>query len=158
MVNNSVPPQVTQLRKFEISSLTQYDPLSPFNPKKWVDPAPMKFKHRTAKRTFKAYLTVRISVNTPSGKKGNSNVREALSLVMDQVKILLENLQIVGPSVIFIPHNAKDIVAVESDLIATEEHVHDNYDFMRKYFPQFYVHKHDIYMYSNVITAFNTPT
>jgi hypothetical protein len=42
-------------------------------------------------------------------------------------------------------------------LIATSEHVYDNYDFMRKYFPQFYVHKHDTYMYSNVRMAFNTP-
>jgi hypothetical protein len=42
-------------------------------------------------------------------------------------------------------------------LVATSEHVHDNYDFMCKYFPQFYVHKHDTYMYSNVIMAFNTP-
>jgi hypothetical protein len=73
------------------------------------------------------------------------------------VKILLENLQMVDPSVIFIPHKVKDRVGVESDFIATAEHVHDNYDFMRKYFPQFYVHKHDTYIYSNVIMAFNTP-
>jgi hypothetical protein len=104
-----------------------------------------------------AYLAVRISVNKPSGKKGIPNVREALSLVMDQVKILLENLQMADPSVIFLPHKTKDRVGVESNLIATEEHVHDNYDFMRKYFPQFYVHKHDTYMYSNVFMAFNTP-
>jgi hypothetical protein len=104
-----------------------------------------------------AYLEVRISVNKLSGKKGTSNVREALSLVMDQVKILLENLKMVDPSVIFLPHKAKDSVGVESDLIATSEHVNDNYDFMRKYFPQIYVHKHDTYMYSNVIMAFNTP-
>jgi hypothetical protein len=104
-----------------------------------------------------AYLAFRTSVNKPSGKKGTSNVREALSLVMDQVKILLENLQMVDPSVIFLPHKAKDRVGVESDLISTAEHVHDNYDFMCKYFPQFYVHKHDTYiMYSNVIMAFNT--
>jgi alpha-ketoglutarate-dependent taurine dioxygenase len=75
---------------------------------------------------------------------------------MDQVKILLENLQVLDPSVIFLPHKAKDIVGLESDLIATAEHVHGNYDFMRKYFPLFYVHKHDIYMYSNVLMAFNT--
>jgi hypothetical protein len=73
------------------------------------------------------------------------------------MKILLENLQMVDPSVIFIPHKAKDRVGVELDLIATAEHIHDNYDLMRKYFPQFYVHKHDTYMYSNVIMAFNTP-
>jgi hypothetical protein len=46
---------------------------------------------------------------------------------------------------------------VELDLIATAEHVHDKYDFMRKYLPQFYIHKHYTYMYSNVIMAFNTP-
>jgi hypothetical protein len=63
---------------------------------------------------------------------------------MDQVKILLDNLQMVDPSVIFLPHKAKDRVGVESDLIATAEHVHDNYD-------------HDTYMYSNVLMAFNTP-
>jgi hypothetical protein len=63
----------------------------------------------------------------------------------------------VDPSVIFIPHKAKDRVGVESDLIATAEHVHDNYDFMRKYLPQFCVHKHDTYMYSNVLMDFNTP-
>jgi hypothetical protein len=63
----------------------------------------------------------------------------------------------VDPSVIFLPHKARYRVGVESDLIATAEHVHDNYDFMRKYFPQFYVHKHDTYMYSNVIIVFNTP-
>jgi hypothetical protein len=96
-------------------------------------------------------------VNKPSVKKGIPNVRETLSLVMDQVKILLKNLQMVDPSVIFLPHKAKDRVGVESDLIATAEHVHDNYDFMRKYFPQFYVHEHDTYMYSNVFMAFNTP-
>jgi hypothetical protein len=104
-----------------------------------------------------AYLAVRIRVNNLSGKKGIPNVREALSLVMDQVKILLENLQMVDPSVIFLPHKAKDREVLESDLIATAEHVHDNYDFMRNYFPQLYVHKHDTYMYSNVIMAFNTP-
>jgi hypothetical protein len=120
-------------------------------------PDPMQFQHRTVKRTFMAYLAVRISANKPSGKKGIPNVREALSLVMDQVKIILDNLQMVDPSVIFLPHKAKDRVGVESDLIATAEHVHDNYDFMRKYFPQFYVHKHETYMYSNVIIAFNTP-
>jgi hypothetical protein len=104
-----------------------------------------------------AYLAVRISVNMPSGKKGIPNVREVLSLVMYQVKILLENLQIVDPNFIILPHKAKDRVGVESDLIATAAHVHENYDFMSKYFPQFYVHKHDTYMYSNVSMAFNTP-
>jgi hypothetical protein len=63
----------------------------------------------------------------------------------------------VDPSVIFLPHKAKDIVGVESDLIAMAEHVHDKYDLMRKYFPQFYVHKHDTYMYYNVLMAFNIP-
>jgi hypothetical protein len=90
-------------------------------------------------------------------KKGTSNVREALSLVINQVKILLDKLQMVDPSVIFLPHNAKDRVGVESDLIATAEHVNDNYDFTRKYFPQFYAHKHDTYMNSNVLMAFNKP-
>jgi hypothetical protein len=104
-----------------------------------------------------AYVAVRISVNKPSGKKGTSNVREALRLVMDQVKILLENLQMVYPSIIFFPHQAKGRVVVESDLIATSEHVHDNCDFMHGYFPQFYVNKHDTYMYSNMIMAYNTP-
>jgi hypothetical protein len=42
-----------------------------------------------------AYLAVRISVNKSSGEKGIPNIREALSLVMDQVKIPLENLQMV---------------------------------------------------------------
>jgi hypothetical protein len=157
LVKNSFPPQVTQLSTFERCRMTQYDPLSTFNPKKWVDPAPMQFQHRTFKRTFMAYLAVRISVNNPSGKKGTSNVREALSLVMDQVKILLENLQMVDPRVIFLPHKAKDRVGMDSDLIATAEHVHDNYDFMRKYFPQLYIHKHDTYMYSYVRMAYNTP-
>jgi hypothetical protein len=49
LVNNSVPPQVTQLSKFERSRLTQYDPLSTFNTKKLVDPAPIQFQHRTVK-------------------------------------------------------------------------------------------------------------
>jgi hypothetical protein len=62
---------------------------------------------------------------------------------MDQVKILFDNMQMVDPSVIFIPHKAKEKVGLESDLIATAEHVHGNYDFMSKYFPQFYVLKHD---------------
>jgi hypothetical protein len=88
-----------------------------------------------------AYLEVRISVNKPPGKKGISNVREALRLVMDQVKILVDNLQMLDPSIIFLPHKAKNRVGFESDLIATTEHVHDNYNFMRKYLPQFYVHK-----------------
>jgi hypothetical protein len=126
--------------------MTQSDPLATSNPKKWLDPAPMKFQRCTVKRTFMSYLVIRISVNKPSGKKGTSNVREALSLVMDQVKILLENLQMMDPSVIFIPHKAIYRVGLESDLIATAEHVHGNYNFIRKYFPQFYVHKHDTYM------------
>jgi hypothetical protein len=104
-----------------------------------------------------AYLAFQISVNKPSCNKGLPNVRDALRLVMDQVKILLENLQMVDPSVIFLPHKAKVRVGVELDFIATAEHVHDNYDFMLKYFPQFYVHKHDTFMYSNVRMAFNTP-
>jgi hypothetical protein len=87
LVKNSVPPQLTQLGTFERSRLTQYDPLSTLNPKKWVDPDPMQFQHCTVKRTFMAYLALWISVNKPSGKKGIPNVREALSLVMDQVKI-----------------------------------------------------------------------
>jgi hypothetical protein len=93
-------------------------------------------------------------VDKPSGKKETSNTREALMLVMDQVKILLENLQMVDPSVIFLPHKANDRAGVESDI--TEEHIHDKYDFMRKYFPQLYVHKYDTYMYSNVFMAFDT--
>jgi hypothetical protein len=97
------------------------------------------------------------SVNKPSSKKGISNTREALMLVMDQVKILLENLQMVDPSIISLLHKAKDRVGVGSDLIATAEYVHDKYYFIRKYFPQFYVHKYDMYMYSNVRMAFNTP-
>jgi hypothetical protein len=88
-----------------------------------------------------AYLAVQISVNKPSGKKGISNTREAIMLVIDQMKILLENLQMVDPSIIFLPNKAKDRVGVESELISTAEHVHDSYDFMRKYFPQFCVHK-----------------
>jgi hypothetical protein len=157
LVNNSVPPQVTQLSTFERSRLTLSDPLSTFNPNKWVNPSPMQFQNRTFKQTFMAYLAVRISVNKPSGKKGTSNVREALRLVMDEVKILLDNLQMVATSVILLPHKAKDRLGVESYLIATAEHVHDNYDFIRKYVPQFYVHKHDTYMYSNVIMTYNTP-
>jgi hypothetical protein len=135
LVKNYVPPQMTQLSTFERSRLTQYDPFSTFNPKKWVDPAPMQFQHHTVKRTFMAYLAVHISVNKPSGKKVTSNVRESLSLVINQVKILLESLQMVYPSVIFLPHKAKDRLGVDSDLIATAEHDHDNYDFMRKYLP-----------------------
>jgi hypothetical protein len=73
----------------------------------------MQSQHRTVKRTFMAYLAVRTSVNKPSEKKGIPNVRESLSLVMDQVKILLENLQMVDPSVILLPHKAKDRVGVE---------------------------------------------
>jgi hypothetical protein len=117
----------------------------------------VKFQHRIVKQTFMAYLSVQSSVKKTSGKKGISNTREALSLVMDQVKILLENMQVVDPSIIFLPRKAKDRVGVESELIATAEHIHDNYDFMRKYFPQFYVHKNNTYIYSNVIMAFNTP-
>jgi hypothetical protein len=82
LVKNYVPPQVTQLSTFEISRMTQSDPLSTFNQKKWVDPAPMKFQNCTVKRTFMAYLAFRISVNKTSGKKGISNVREALILVI----------------------------------------------------------------------------
>jgi hypothetical protein len=67
-------------------------------------------------------------VNKPSGKKGISNATEALRILMDQVKIILENLQMVDPSVIFLPHKDKDTVGMESDLIATAEHVCDNYD------------------------------
>jgi hypothetical protein len=134
---------VTQLSTFERSRLNQSDPLSTFNPKKWVDPAPMKFQHHTVKQTFLAYLAVWVSVNKPSDKKRISNTREALMLVMDQVKILLENLQMVDPSVISLHHKAKERVGVESYLIATAEHVHDNYDLMRKYFPHFYVNKHE---------------
>jgi hypothetical protein len=104
-----------------------------------------------------AYFAVHISVNITSTKKVTSNVRETLSLVMDQVKIFLDNIQMVDPGVIFLPHNAKDRLGVELDLIATSEHVYDNYYFMHKYLPQFYVHKHDTYMYSNVSMAFNTP-
>jgi hypothetical protein len=157
LVKNSVPPQVTQSITFERSMLTLSYPLSTFNPKKWVTPAPMQFQHRTVKQTFMAYVAVLVNVNKPSGNKGTSNVREALRLVMDQLKILLENLQMVDPSVIFLPHKSKYRVGVELDLIATSEHVHDNYAFMRTYFPQFYVHKHDTYMFSNVIMAYNTP-
>jgi hypothetical protein len=36
----------------------------------------------------------------------------------------------VVPSVIFLPYKAKDRAVTELDMIATEEHVHDNYDFM----------------------------
>jgi hypothetical protein len=43
LVKNYVPPQMTQLSTFDISRLTQADPLITFNSKKWVDPAPMKF-------------------------------------------------------------------------------------------------------------------
>jgi hypothetical protein len=49
LVKNSVPPQVTQLRTFERSRMTLYDPSSTFNPKKWVTPAPMQFQHRKVK-------------------------------------------------------------------------------------------------------------
>jgi hypothetical protein len=92
LVKNSVPPQVTQLSTFERSRLTQSDPISTFNPKKWVVPAPMQVQHCTVNKTFMAYFSVHISVNKPSGKKGIPNVREALSLVVYQVKILLENI------------------------------------------------------------------
>jgi hypothetical protein len=76
LVKNYVPPQVTQLITFERFRLTQSHPLSKFNPKRWVDPAPMKFQHHTGRRAFMAYFPVRISVNKPSGKKGISNVIE----------------------------------------------------------------------------------
>jgi hypothetical protein len=76
---------------------------------------------------------------------------------MDQVKIILENLQMVYPSIIFLPHKATSRVGVDSYLIATAEHVHGNTYFMRKYFPQFYFHKHDTYMYSNVRMFFKPP-
>jgi hypothetical protein len=66
-----------------------------------------------------AYLAVLIIVSKPSENKGKPNVREALSSVIDQVKILLENLEMVDPSVIFVPHKTKDRVGVESNLIAT---------------------------------------
>jgi hypothetical protein len=100
---NSIPPQVTQLSTIERSRMTQSDPLSTFNPKKLVDPDPVKFQHHTVKQTSMAYMALMISVNKPSDKKVISNVREALSLVMDQVKILLKNLQMVDPSSFFSP-------------------------------------------------------
>jgi hypothetical protein len=107
LVKNSVPPQVTQFITFERSRLTQYYPLSTFNPEKWVDSSPMQFQHRTVKWTFMAYLAVPIIVNKPSRKKRIPNVREALSLVMDQVKILLENLQMVDQASSFFPIRPK---------------------------------------------------
>jgi hypothetical protein len=67
LVKNFVPPQVTQLSTFERSRLTLSDPFSTFNPKKWVTPESMQFQHCTVKRTFMAYVAVRISVNEPSG-------------------------------------------------------------------------------------------
>jgi hypothetical protein len=42
-------------------------------------------------------------------------------------------------------------------MIVLEEHVQENYDFMSKYFPQFYVHRYDTYTYSNLLMAFNIP-
>jgi hypothetical protein len=78
-------------------------------------------------------------------------------IVMDQVKILLENLQMGDPSAMFLPYKVKDRSGVESDIIVTGEHIHNNYDCMRKYSPQFYIHRYDTYMYSNVLMAFNTP-
>jgi hypothetical protein len=69
LVKNYFPPQVTQLSTFERSRLTQSDPLSTFNPKKWVDPATMQFQHHTVKRTCMEYLAFPISVKKPSGKK-----------------------------------------------------------------------------------------
>jgi hypothetical protein len=50
LVKNYVSPQVTQLIIFEQSRLTQYDTFSTFNPKNWVEPAPMQFRHRTFKQ------------------------------------------------------------------------------------------------------------
>jgi hypothetical protein len=102
-----------------------------------------------------AYLAVRISVQKPSGKIGGSDTREALGIVMDQVKILLDNLQMVDASVIFLPYKAKYRAGENSDMIVLEENVQDNYDFMRKYFPRWYVHRYHTYMYSNVLMAFN---
>jgi hypothetical protein len=152
LVNNSFTPQVTQLSTFERSRLTLSDPLYKFNPKKWVNPAPMQFQHRTVKLTFIGNLAVRIIVNKPSGKKGTSNVREALMLVMDQVKILLEN---------WIQASSFSPIRPKTDRsgfgIGSNSRTCPCYDFMRKYFPQFYVHKHDTYMYSNVRMAYNTP-
>jgi hypothetical protein len=49
LVKNSVPPQVNELSTFERSRLTQSDPFSTFNPKKWVDLPSMQFQHRTVK-------------------------------------------------------------------------------------------------------------
>jgi hypothetical protein len=71
--------------------------------------------------------------------------------------LLFDNLQMVDLSVIFLPQKAKDRAGVESDMIGMAEHVHENYDFIRKYFPQFYVHRYDTHIYSNVSMAFNTP-
>jgi hypothetical protein len=53
-------------------------------------------------------------VNKPSAKKGIPIVIEALRLVMDQVKLLLDNMEVVDPNVIFLPHKANDRVGVES--------------------------------------------
>jgi hypothetical protein len=118
---------------------------------------PLQLKHRTVLRAHMAYVAVRSSVQKPSGKSGVSNTREELGMVMDQVKILLDNLQMVDASFIFLPCKAKDRAGENSEMIVLEEHVQNNYDFMRKYFPQLYVHGYDTYMYSNVMMDFNTP-
>jgi hypothetical protein len=59
LVKKSVPPQVTQLSTFARSRLTQSDPLITFNSKKCVDPAPMKFQHRTVKQKLYALSIIK---------------------------------------------------------------------------------------------------
>jgi hypothetical protein len=76
-------------------------------------------------------------------------------MTADQLKTLMENMHMSGPSALIIPFRAKDRLDPDSELIDDPSSVMADYDFMKTYFPELCVHNRC--MYSNVLMCFNKP-
>jgi hypothetical protein len=77
--------------------------------------------------------------------------------VTNQIKVSLENLQMIDKSALIITFQARYRIGADTELLDDPELVEADYDLIKVYFPEFYVHNRDTVMYLKVLMSFNEP-
>jgi hypothetical protein len=90
--------------------------------------------HSKIRLNFVKYVAIHIQVQAPK-HSGGSWVKVALEIVAKQIKLFLENLQMIDKSALLIPFHARDLIGVNMELLDDPDIVKADYDFIKLYFP-----------------------
>jgi hypothetical protein len=153
MVWNSGTTTTTSHEFQERYLLHPNDPLRSFNPQQWKTQPELKIVHSKVRCKFVKYAAIHIQVQAPK-YNGGSRAKAALTIVADQIKMFLEKLQMIDKSALLIPFQARYHIGADTELLDDPELVECDYDLIKVYVPEIYVHNRDTFMYSKVLMCF----